>query len=356
MRHSLVDSDILKLLGSGSITSHLPLERFVQPASIDIPIGSTAYLVKQKFLPFSNDVSYITERLTIDTVDLTFGGMLYKGCTYIIPAETLVDLPEDIEGKLSPKSSIGRIDLLVRTVMDHVGLYDTIPAGRKGRLYVEVTPNFNVILHAQDTLNQLMLFSGEDDSLVTSEHLIFDADGRLLPSTFYSKNKLLLTLDLKRDAHVGFKGKKTNNVIDLSRRDHEPGDFFEDVWTEYRDHGKLTLEKDRFYILATKEFVSVPLSLSSEMIPFSNLIGELRVHYAGFFDPGFGYGEYGEIRGRQGVLEIRPHEDITVYDGQPICLMEFYKNTKIPDKGYGFSGNNYHKQEGPQLAKYFLKE
>lgn len=115
----------------------------------------------------------------------------------------------------------------------------------------------------------------------------------------------------------------------------------------------MTLEKDKFYILCTKEKVSIPTFLSAEMIPFSHNIGELRAHYAGFFDPGFGYGVNGEVHGTVGVLEVRPHETITVYDGQPICLMDFYKNSKIPEKPYGTANNNYQNQQGPKLAKFF---
>lgn len=354
MRVSLTDNEIREFISQGYLSSQFGLEQFVQPGSIDIPIGSTAYLVKQKFLPFQNTVSYITDKLQIDTVDLAYGGLLHKGCTYIIPTEITIDLPDSVEGRLSPKSSIGRIDLLVRTVADHVGLYDTLPKGTKGRLYVEVTPNYNVIVHAHDTLNQLMFFSGKSDEHIHHERFVYGSAGQPLKNEFFEDDTLLLTLDLKKNSFVGYKGKKTNNVINLAKRkEYDYKDFFEEVRTEDRDYGKLTLEKDRFYILHTKEYVSIPLQYSSEMIPFSNLIGELRVHYAGFFDPGFGYGKEGEIRGRQGVLEIRPHEDITVYDGQPICLMEFYKNKQLPAKGYGFSGNHYDKQEGPQLAKYF---
>ena len=141
-------------------------------------------------------------------------------------------------------------------------------------------------------------------------------------------------------------------MVDLSLiGKHERDDFFRPIRCDGK--GRLTLEKDRFYILATKEHISVPLEISGEMIPFSHLVGELRAHYAGFFDPGFGYGAEGERKGTVAVLEVRPHETITIYDGQPICLMEFFKNTARPAKPYGYSGNNYAEQCGPKLAKYF---
>jgi len=132
---------------------------------------------------------------------------------------------------------------------------------------------------------------------------------------------------------------------------HAAEAFFRPIYPS--ESGKLTLEKDRFYILATKERVSVPNHLSAEMVPFSHHVGELRAHYAGFFDPGFGYGARGEINGTVGVLEVRPHETINIYHGQPICLMEFFRNSQPPARPYGFAGSNYQGQEGPKLAKYF---
>ena len=151
---------------------------------------------------------------------------------------------------------------------------------------------------------------------------------------------------------AGYEAVATNEIVDMSNiGGHDPAKFFRPVYAEAG--GKLTLEKDRFYILSTKERVSIPLSLSGEMVPFSHHVGELRAHYAGFFDPGFGYGASGELRGAVGVLEVRPHETIKIYDGQPICLMEFFRNSEIPAAPYGSVGNNHQGQQGPKLAKYF---
>ena len=152
----------------------------------------------------------------------------------------------------------------------------------------------------------------------------------------------------------GYEAKSTNEVIDLSKRNIDWKKFFKKLKINKKSKNyKYTLEKDKFYILSTKEKISVPLDLSAEMIPFSNLVGELRAHYAGFFDPGWGYGEKGKIKGANGTLEVRAYEDITIYDGQPICLMEFYKNKQLPEKHYGSVGNNYQSQSKPKLAKFF---
>ena len=161
---------------------------------------------------------------------------------------------------------------------------------------------------------------------------------------------------------AGFEALPTNEVVDLSRKNGHPASrFFKQIKAKavggqgaggQVDFG-LTLEKDRFYILATKEKVSVPTHLSAEMVPFSSHVGELRVHYAGFFDPGFGFGARGEVPGAVGVLEVRPHETVTIYDGQPIALMEYFRNAKEPERPYGAVGNTYQGQGGPRLAKYF---
>ena len=176
---------------------------------------------------------------------------------------------------------------------------------------------------------------------------------QVLPVSLH-RGAVVLSLSIPSNSKelAGYEAKHTNEVVDLSRiGKHERDDFFRPIRCDGK--GRLTLEKDRFYILATKEHISVPLEISGEMIPFSHLVGELRAHYAGFFDPGFGYGAEGERKGTVAVLEVRPHETITIYDGQPICLMEFFKNTARPAKPYGYSGNNYAEQCGPKLAKYF---
>ncbi|MFP4111420.1 MAG: 2'-deoxycytidine 5'-triphosphate deaminase domain-containing protein [Candidatus Woesearchaeota archaeon] len=366
MKVALVDRDIKKLIADKKISSAFgfDLDGHTQPASIDLPVGDFAYVLKQKFLPFNNDVDYILERFTIEKVDLRESGILYKGITYLIPTID-VNLPDGTYAKMSPKSSIGRVDLLVRSIFDRVGLYDSVPPGSKGRVWIEVTPqSFNIRLKKGMPLNQMMLF--ENIGANSSDHrevlnsaclgddcFVYDENGYPLDANFYEK-KLLMTLNAKKGSFVGYSGRHTNEVIDLSKKDeYDPNKFFKSIVTGNNDHGKLTLEKDRFYILSTKERISVPLDYSSEMIPFFNQVGELRVHYAGFFDPGFGYGKEGEVKGCVAVLEVRPHENITIYDGQPICLMEFFKNKSMPDNPYGFSNNNYSSQTKVRLAKYF---
>eukprot|EP00041_Stephanoeca_diplocostata_P018795 m.397165 g.397165 ORF g.397165 m.397165 type:complete len:424 (+) comp21125_c0_seq3:240-1511(+) len=413
---SLVDTELIELVKSNAFV--YPADRYqlgslieyVQPASIDLPISGSIFLVKEKVLPFSRRVADLLPDLVLEERSLKGdGAVLLRGQTYLIHFGQIA-LPAGHRGCLSPKSSIGRIDLMVRGIVDDNGLYDTVPGGRQSRdLWFEVSPqSFNVRLQEGLALTQLMVFrenrSVPPIDISTAGNLVFDNVGNPITPTLYN-GTLVLSLrvpdvephavlsapstpsragggedvvatqrdcgtsggvgDLPvaaktdqlapRDEHglVGYEAVATNEVIDLSKIGaHPAANFFRPVTTSMKG-GRLTLEKDRFYILATKEFISVPLNLSAEMVPFSHLVGELRAHYAGFFDPGFGYGKQGETRGTIGVLEVRPHETITIYDGQPICMMEFYPNGNIPAKPYGYSGNNYAGQQGPKLAKYF---
>ena len=403
---TLVDRDLRELVRSGALTcvgaSDDGLLEFVQPASIDIPVGDVAYLVKGTFLPFCQRVRSLLPEMTLETRSLAGeGAVLLKGQTYLVYIGR-VDLPPGHRGCLSPKSSIGRIDLLVRCLVDGCGLYDTVPArgGRAGgaagtvvddgdrgnELWVEISPrSFNIRLQAGSPLTQLMVLrdvrytsaaeassSGGGDggsALVPAAampvcppvNVVFDASGVPIAPSWY-KNCLVLSLRVPTTPGVlvGFEAVATHDVIDLAMVDgHNASAFFRPMVVDETTQplGRLTLVKvsaprlplqlycisssesfsrgdsllsspyhialssspcrprlasplltllkDRFYILCTKERVAVPPWLSAEMTPFSHLVGELRAHYAGFFDPGFGFGADGALCGTVGVLEVR---------------------------------------------------
>ena len=192
--------------------------------------------------------------------------------------------------------------------------------------------------------------------------LLFDASGKPITPKIHG-NRIVLSLGLTHDGVTGWEAAPTNDVLDLSKlAAHSPTTFFRPIRVDEPSPGssptappRITLEKDRFYILVTKERISVPTWMSAEMSPFSHHVGELRAHYAGFFDPGFGFGRDGSVKGTVGVLEVRPHETVTIYDGQPICLMEYFLNSAVPERVYGDAGNSYMHQRGPKLAKYFFE-
>lgn len=389
---ALVDTELRKLVANGAFRFDFStdLDRYVQPASIDLPLPKKAWLVKEKVLPFQKCVRELLVNLALDECSLEGdGAMLLRGQTYLVHCGSIA-LPATHRGLLSPKSSIGRVDLMVRGVVDQCGLYDIIDGGEQRELWLEISPqSFNVRVKAGIALTQLMVFadlgSVSDESADSStpsapRPLVYNDIGEALPLRLY-KDMLILSLrvpdgekdtwgqDGRRQASqatrlnaddesgrlydsrgsskllAGYEAVTTNEVIDLSRVNaHDPSTFFRPVYAE-PGAGKMTLEKDRFYILATKvktsaavprachrtltfwllltcskEKVSIPLTVSGEMVPFSHHVGELRAHYAGFFDPGFGYGRSGELKGAVGVLEVRPHETITIYDGQVSTL------------------------------------
>lgn len=348
---ALVDKHIKELIKNENIIYDFDLNKYVQPASLDLPIGSHAYLVGEKILPYNRNISEILKTSTIDKISLKNGAVLLKGHTYLIPSIHIF-FKGNYFASTSSKSSIGRVDLMVRTIFDNSGLYDIIPKNTTTNLWLEVTPqSFNIKIKEGMALNQMMIFE-ESKNFVDfkSEKFIYNHTGKVLENKTHN-NALLLSLQVGENEFIGYEAISTSSVIDLEKiGEYNWQEFFRKINST---EGKIILEKDRFYILTTKEKISIPYNFSAEMVPFSHLVGELRAHYAGFFDPGFGYSENEEINGSIGVLEVRPHETISVYDGQPICLMEFFKNKENPTKPYGHAGNNYFKQSGPKLAKYF---
>lgn len=349
MNKAIVDKEFNNLISKSKIYSDdFELSSYVQPASIDLPIGNVAYLIKEKFLPYNKKISDIVENNSIEMINLDKGAVLLKGQTYLIPSINIDFTNTNYYGSISPKSSIGRIDLMVRSIFDNFGLYDTIDLEFKGQIFIEVSPqSFNVKVKKGLALSQMMIFDSSLNSKVNFdfEKLIFDENKNLIKNKLY-KNSLILSVAIPNNKILGFEAISTNEIIDLSIINSlNYTDFFREIRI---NSNKFTLQKDKFYILYIKENIRIPNNLSSEMLPFSHLIGELRAHYAGFFDPGFG-----SKFGCSAVLEVRPHETITIFDGQPICLMDFFENSSLPDKLYGDNKNNYQNQNGPKLAKYF---
>ena len=342
---ALIDTRLKEYISAGKITYDGDLSSYMQPASMDVPVGNTAYLVKQKFLPLDGPVMQYVNELKLEEIDLTKGALLLKGHTYLIPSIVL-DVAEDIV--FSPKSSMGRIDVMVRAVIDNNGFYDSVTGGATGMVWLEVTPiSFNVRMYAGLPVTQVRLFtSGKNELDISDLDLVIDDVGKSVKKELFYGN-LVLHVGLPAKGLVAYKAKETNAVIDLKHiGGHDANEFFEPVYAD--SQGRLILEKEAFYIVGTKYKLTIPGKYCAEMKPFSHLLGELRVHYAGFFDPNFGH-----PKGSTGVLEIRSHEPITITDGQAICFMEFFENTGTPEVLYGDAGNNYQFQSGPRLGKYF---
>ncbi|MFW5704503.1 MAG: 2'-deoxycytidine 5'-triphosphate deaminase domain-containing protein [Nanoarchaeota archaeon] len=354
---ALVDRD-LREIANDLIKTQTDLREHVQPASIDLPISDEGYFVRASETPCRGErVREIIDRNLDEgghNIDLSNGWVLQRGSVYLVRIGNVVE-PLQFEIMASPKSSIGRVDLGVKLLCDGCEETDKIPVGYTGEVFAEIIANsFDTRIVAGLPLTQIMV----RDSLhipcerISLEGLVYSQSKESLPVKVMGENEFMLSLDLpNNDKIVGYEAVPTNEILDITLvGGNDPEEFFRPI---YSRNGRLTLQEGRFYILSTKEGVMIPPHLSAEMIEFTARLREARAHYAGFFDPGFGYGRNGELRGTIGVLEVRPYTTSVIKDGQAICGMRMYKNKDIPQTLYGSAGNNYAKQTGPKLAKFF---
>ena len=313
----------------------------IQPASVDLRLGTVAYRVRASFLPgILATVEDKLENMTMHKIDLKNGAVLEKGCVYIVPVQENLALPMDISGMANPKSSTGRLDIFTRVITDKATEFDRIEAGYKGPLYVEISPlTFSVFVHTGSRLSQLRLRRGNFDA---ADGISFTVDLSGF-NVNYQKSKI-----------IGYKAKQHADVIDIEKIAHyKPIDYWDPI--SARDDKTLILDPDEFYILASKEAVSVPPNQAAEMRAYDTLVGEFRVHYAGFFDPGFGH-DAGGGSGSRAVLEVRSHDvPFVLQDGQMVGHLVLEPLTMTPDILYGVNvGSNYQNQ-GLKLSKHFKK-
>lgn len=343
---------------SGALKSHRPLDADqIQPASLDLRLGEKAYRVRASFLPGPNSlVGEKLDRLKLHEIDLSAGAVLETGCVYVVPLLEKLYLPEDVSASANPKSSTGRLDIFTRVMTDHGQEFDKIPAGYTGPLYMEVSPRtFPIIVRTGSRLSQIRFRTGnailtEDDlrALHEAERLIAADPPNI------SGNGIAMSIDLRgdKDGLVGYRGKHHTAVVDVDKRAaHDIVDFWEPLY----NHGRpeLILDPDEFYILVSQEAVHVPPLYAAEMTPFDPLVGEFRVHYAGFFDPGFGHTAAGGT-GSRAVLEVRSHEVPFILEhGQIVGRLVFEHMLERPKALYGTDlGSNYQAQ-GLKLSKHF---
>ena len=318
------------LIRHGAIRAATAFDRDqVQPASLDLRLGERAWRVRASFLPGLG--RKVTERLgdvAMHKLDLTQGAVFEKGCVYIAELQERLALPPGVAARANPKSSTGRVDVFVRLLTDHGRVFDDVAEGYDGPLYIEIAPQtFSVLARTGTRLNQLRLKRGAPPHL----------------------NTVSVGVDLTQDL-AGFRGRRHAGIIDLDKEDgHDPRDFWEPL--EAR-RGELLLDPGEFYILASKEAIEIPVGQAAEMTPIDPAVGEFRVHYAGFFDPGFGTAEAGGL-GSRGVLEVRSHETpFLLEDGQTVARLVFEPLTERPGRLYGAGGSHYQRQ-GLKLSKHF---
>ncbi len=318
------------LIQARAITAAQPFaDGQVQPASLDLRLGATAWRVRASFLPGpSRTVAQRMAGLSMHRLDLTAGAVLERGCVYIAELDEALALPPGVSARANPKSSTGRVDVFVRLITDQGVAFDDVAPGYKGPLYVEIAPQtFSVLVRAGTRLNQLRLRRGA-------------------PARLRSQD---VGVDLTQPI-AGYRARRHAGVIDLDRVEgHDPKDFWEPL--EPRG-GELLLDPGEFYILASKQAVEIPADQAAEMTPIDPAVGEFRVHYAGFFDPGFGTAEAGGA-GSRGVLEVRSHETpFLLEDGQIVARLVFEPLTERPSRLYGQDGSHYQRQ-GLRLSKHF---
>ena len=361
----LPSQDLRALMACGVIGVERPVaDDQVQPASLDLRLGSHAWRVRASFLP-STGVSVGDKVASLALHNFAFGTegkVLEVGCVYLIPLLEHLALSEDISAIANPKSSTGRLDVFTRVIADGVTAFDRIPAGFKGRLWLEVCPqSFPIIVREGSRLSQLRLRRGDpvdDDQALRSLH----AQEQLVAGDATDiSNGIGLSVDLSGGARVasaggddviGYRAKRFSGAVDVDR---PASCAILDYWDPIYGRGsqRLILDPDQFYILASKEAVHVPPTHAAEMMPFNPLVGEFRVHYAGFMDPGFGHVAAGGA-GSRIVLEVRSHKVPFILEhGQIIGRLVFERLTAVPDKLYGRDlGSNYQAQ-GLKLSKHF---
>ncbi len=328
----------------------------IQPASIDLRLGAMAYRLRASFLPGRD--ARVTDKLSdmaIHEIDLKAGAVLETGCVYLVPLAEKLELSFRISGIANPKSSTGRLDVFTRLITDHAQAFDRVDENYHGPLYAEISPRtFPILVRKGSRLNQLRLRHGSPQFTDTQLKRLHDEVG-LVDGEADIEGGLALSADLRGDSmtrQVGWRARRHAGVVDVdARAAYDPLDFWDPVYA--RKSAGIVLDPDEFYILASREADSVPPDFAAEMMPFNPLVGEFRVHYAGFFDPGFGH-EAGQGRGARAVLEVRSREVPFVLEhGQTIGRLIFERLTDTPPQVYGQAlGSNYQRQ-GLKLSKHF---
>lgn len=332
------------------------LEQQVQPASVDLRLGSVAYRVRASFLP-GKDVR-VADKLgdiAIHEIDLRSGAVLETGCVYVVPLMERLELSFRVSAAANPKSSTGRLDVFTRLITDNAQAFDRVDENYHGPLYAEISPRtFPILVRKGSRLNQLRLRHGSPQFTDTQLRRLHEEVG-LVDGPADIDGGLGLSVDLHGEAvshQVGWRARRHAGVIDVDEvARYEPLDFWDPIYA--RDGKSIILDPDEFYILASREAVSIPPDFAAEMAPFNPLVGEFRVHYAGFFDPGFGH-ETGHGRGARAVLEVRSREVPFVLEhGQTVGRLIYERLTDTPPQVYGADlGSNYQRQ-GLKLSKHF---
>jgi len=326
----LPSQSIEALIAGGAITSQTAFDADqVQPASMDLRLSDRAWRVRASFLPGQRLVADRIADVAMHAIDLSGGVVLERGCVYIAELQERLSLPPGLIARANPKSSTGRVDVFVRLLTDRGARFDDVAEGYDGPLYLEISPQtFPILVRPGTRLNQLRLKAGDPPKLETRS----------------------VGVDLQSGDIVGYRGRRHAGVVDLDHiGGHDPKDYWEPVTLR---RGELLLDPGEFYILASSDAVEIPVDQAAEMTPIDPSVGEFRVHYAGFFDPGFGTDE-AHGAGSKGVLEVRTHDTPFLLEhGQTVARLVYEPLTERPGWLYGEGGSHYQSQ-GLKLSKHF---
>jgi len=351
-----------KALEDGVIAaaSTVPTEN-IQPASLDLRLGGRAYALQCSFLPDrETSIEAKLETLVLNEFDIAGGAVLERNRPYLIPLQERLRLPAELHARANPKSSTGRLDIFTRVISERNFRFDAIPAGYDGPLFLEVVSrSFAIRIHEGLSLNQIRLVMGDarctDDEIVRIHDrapLLHAGDDPIAAGDLAVADGLFLSVDLDRGEHVGYKARPNAPLLDLARI----GEYDADAYWEpvYASSGRIILQPEDFYLLISQEGVQIPPWLGAEMTAYDPTAGELRTHYAGFFDPGFGFDQSGRRGGARAVLEVRARDvPFMVEHGQRICKLGFERMLEEPDVVYGEEiGSSYQYQE-LTLSKHF---
>ena len=338
----------------------------VQPASLDLHLGEVAFRIRCSFLPDDSRVEVKLKDLVIDEVDLRRdGAVLETKRPYLVPLVEELDLPETIRGKANPKSSTGRLDVFTRVITDNSHRFDEIAPGYRGKLFLEVVPlSFTVKVRQGLSLNQLRLVAGRpqlsDDEireLHAREPILARGNQPVTDRGLTLADGLFVGLDLRGDdeRRVGYRAKEHAEVLEMSREGYySPDTYWEPVHSEPGD--RIVLSPDRFYLLLSDESVRIPPAYAAEMTAYDPTSGELRTHYAGFFDPGFGYDPEGRFLGSRAALEVRAHDvPFMIENGQKVCKLTFERMLEQPDVLYGSDLGSSYQTQVDTLSKHFRR-
>ncbi|MBI5875703.1 MAG: 2'-deoxycytidine 5'-triphosphate deaminase [Deltaproteobacteria bacterium] len=357
---------IEEMIKAGCISAKMPIsDSQIQPASIDLRLGAVAYRVRASFLPGEKaTVRSKVDDLVMHEIDLSKPSVLEKGCVYIVPLMEELHLPSAISGKANPKSTTGRLDVFTRLIVDHGTEFERVPPGYKGKLYVEVVPRtFSILIKEGMKLNQLRFVCGnggdESDAklnkLDKKEKLVYSEDDMPLEAKISQGLRISIDLQGKDENEIiGYRAKSHTPLVNLEKIAHyDPMEFWEPLYRPKKS--SIVLNPNDFYILMSKEKVRVPPDFAAEMVAYDPAVGEFRIHYAGFFDPGFGYGN-DDIKGTRAVLEVRSHEvPFILEDGQIVGRLIYERLLAAPQKIYGKNIGSSYQSQGLSLSKQFKR-